>query len=143
MVKAERQEGSQVSRYVIDPDVALRLAVAGHQPEEHQLLAPVLLRSQVLDLLFRRARRGGMDEAEGRRLLQVFGRLKIRFLGDAVMRREAWDLAWRLEDEGTDLAEYAALTSLQGDAMITDDIRFTAYAETFGLLMLPAAELGI
>ena len=43
-----------MTRYVIGPDVAVRLAgenavIRG----EHQLLAPALLRSQVLSLLFR------------------------------------------------------------------------------------------
>jgi len=46
-----------MTRYVIGPDVAIRLAhdqaaIRG----EHQLLAPALLRSQVLPLLFQAVR---------------------------------------------------------------------------------------
>jgi hypothetical protein len=42
-----------MTKYVIGPDVALRLA---HEeaviPDEHQVLAPALLRSQLLTLLY-------------------------------------------------------------------------------------------
>ncbi len=42
-----------MTRYVIGPDIALRLARDAHPiPDQHQLLAPTLLRSQVLSLLF-------------------------------------------------------------------------------------------
>src|SRR5262249_27314462 len=48
-----------MTRYVIGPDVAVRLArdravIRG----EHQILAPVLLRSQVLSVLYQAVRRG-------------------------------------------------------------------------------------
>ena len=54
-----------MTRYVIGPDVAVRLAgenavIRG----EHQLLAPALLRSQVLSLLYRAVRRGEMTRKE-------------------------------------------------------------------------------
>jgi hypothetical protein len=54
-----------MTRYVIAPDVAIRLArnqavVRG----EHQLLAPTLLRSQVLSLLYQSVRRGEMTRAD-------------------------------------------------------------------------------
>ena len=50
-----------MSRYVIGPDVAIRLAhdeavIRG----DHQLLAPTLLRSQMLSLLYQAVRRGEM-----------------------------------------------------------------------------------
>jgi hypothetical protein len=49
-----------MTKYVIGPDVAMRLArdeavVNG----EHQLLAPTLIRSQLLSLLYQAVRRGG------------------------------------------------------------------------------------
>ena len=50
-----------MTRYVIGPDVAIRLAhdqavIRG----DHQILAPALLRSQVLSLLYQAVRRGEM-----------------------------------------------------------------------------------
>jgi hypothetical protein len=53
-------------RYVIGPDVALYLA--RHErvvADEHQLLAPTLLRSQILSLLYRAASRGRDDQEGG------------------------------------------------------------------------------
>jgi predicted nucleic acid-binding protein len=49
------------------------------------------------------------------------GRMPIRLLGDAVLRRRAWDLADRLGWASTYDAEYVALTQLQADAFVTLD----------------------
>ena len=49
------------------------------------------------------------------------GGLPIRLLGDAVLRRRAWDLATRLGRAETYATEYLALTQLQGDAFVTLD----------------------
>jgi hypothetical protein len=54
-----------MAKYVIGPDVALRLA---HDeaviPDEHRLLAPTLLRSQMLALLYRAVRHGEMTKKD-------------------------------------------------------------------------------
>ena len=47
--------------------------------------------------------------------------MPIRLLGDAVLRRRAWELADRLGWASTYEAEYIALTQLQGDAFVTLD----------------------
>ena len=47
--------------------------------------------------------------------------MPIRLLGDAVLRRRAWDLAERLGWAETYAAEYVALTQLQADALVTLD----------------------
>ena len=47
--------------------------------------------------------------------------MPIRLLGDAVLRRRAWDLADRLGWASTYDAEYVALTQLQADALVTMD----------------------
>ena len=47
--------------------------------------------------------------------------MPIRLLGDAVLRRRAWDLADQLGWASTYNAEYVALTQLQADAFITLD----------------------
>src|ERR1700728_360163 len=56
-----------MTRYVIGPDVAVRLA----QDEtvirgDHQILAPALLRSQLLSLLYQAVRRGEMTRTDAR-----------------------------------------------------------------------------
>jgi predicted nucleic acid-binding protein len=45
--------------------------------------------------------------------------MPIRLLGDAVLRRRAWDLAEELGWADTYDAEYVALTQLQADAFVT------------------------
>jgi hypothetical protein len=52
-----------MTRYVIGPDVALLLARdEARVAEEHQLVAPTLLRSQVLSLLYQAVRRGNLAQ---------------------------------------------------------------------------------
>ena len=68
---ARQRETGFMTRYVIGPDVAVRLAreqavIRG----EHQLLAPALLRSQVLSLLYQAVRRGEMTRKEAERQLE-------------------------------------------------------------------------
>ena len=45
----------------------------------------------------------------------------MRLLGDAVLRRRAWELADQLGWASTYNAEYVALTQLQADALVTLD----------------------
>jgi predicted nucleic acid-binding protein len=109
-------------RYVIGPDVVRRLAheqvaVAG----EHQLVAPTLLRSQLLSLLYRAVRQGELTKQEADRQLNYMRRLQIRLLGDRVLQSVAWKVADQLGWPDTLDAEYVALTQLQADALITLD----------------------
>ncbi len=111
-----------MTKYVIGPDVALRLA---HDevviPDEHQLLAPTLLRSQVLSLLYRAVRHGDLTKKDGERQLNYVRALRIRLLGDRVLQDVAWKIADKLGWPDTLDAEYVALTQLQADAFITLD----------------------
>ena len=106
-----------MTRYVIGPDVALRLA---HERavirDDHQLLAPTLLRSQLLAV-----RRGEMTRKEAGQQLDYVRGLRIRLLGDRVLQNVAWTVADRLAWPDTLDAEYVALTQLQADALITLD----------------------
>jgi predicted nucleic acid-binding protein len=54
------------------------------------------------------------------RLTRIWA-MPIRLLGDAVLRRRAWDLAEQLGWAETYDAEYVALTQLQADAFVTLD----------------------
>jgi predicted nucleic acid-binding protein len=111
-----------MTKYVIGPDVALRLA---HDeaviPNEHRLLAPTLLRSQMLVLLYRAVRHGEMTKKDADRQLNYVRALRIRLLGDRVLQNVAWKIADQLGWPDTLDAEYVALTQLQADAFITLD----------------------
>ena len=83
-----------MTRYVIGPDVAVRLA--GEEAVirgGHQLLAPALLRSQVLSLLYQAVRRGEMTRKEAERQLEYVRGLRMRLLGDRVLQNVAWKAA--------------------------------------------------
>ncbi|SRR6266568_5033749 len=111
-----------MTRYVIGPDVAVHLAhdeavIRG----EHQLLAPTLLRSQMLSLLYQAVHRGEMTRKDAGRRLSYMRGLRIRLLGDRVLQNVAWKVADQLGWSDTFDAEYVALTQLQADALITLD----------------------
>jgi predicted nucleic acid-binding protein len=111
-----------MTRYVIGPDVAMHLAggeaVIG---EEHRLVAPTLLRSQLLSLLYQAVNRGEMTKKDAQRQLDYARRLQIRLLGDRALQGLAWKVAEQLGWSDTLDAEYVALTQLQADAFITLD----------------------
>jgi predicted nucleic acid-binding protein len=111
-----------MTRYVIGPDVAMHLArdkaVIGG---EHQLLAPTLIRSQLLSLLYQAVQRGEMTKKEAGRQLDYVRGLRIRLLGDRVLQKAAWQIAGQLGWPDTFDAEYIALTQLQADALVTLD----------------------
>lgn len=111
-----------MARYVIGPDVALVLAErrAGI-PTHHRLLAPTLLRSQVLAQLFGEVKAGRLPREEAELRLDYLRRLRIRLLGDRVLQRVAWQFAVDLGWTDTFVAEYLALTKLQADALVTRD----------------------
>ncbi len=118
-----------MTRYVIGPDVAVRLA----QDEavilrEHQIVAPALLRSQLLSLLYQAVHRGEMTKKVADQRLSYVRGLQIRLLGDRVLQATAWKVADRLGWPDTLDAEYIALTQLQADAFITLDPRLAAAA---------------
>lgn len=111
-----------MTRYVITPDTALRLArdqtLIG---DGCQLVAPTLLRSQVLSLLYQAVHRGELSKADASRQLDYVRALRIRLLGDRVLQSVAWKVADQLGWADTLDAEYIALTRLQADALITLD----------------------
>ena len=111
-----------MTRYVIDVSAALRLAKEGSSvPDVHELLAPTLFRSQTLSVLHEAVARGEMTPEVARDRLAYIGRLPMRLLGDAVLRRRAWEVADQLGWASTYDAEYIALTQLQADAFVTLD----------------------
>jgi predicted nucleic acid-binding protein len=111
-----------VTRYVIGPDVALRLAeTRATLPEQHKLFAPTLLRSQFLASLYGQVRQGELSRKEAGVRLDYLRGLQIRLLGDRVLQQVAWKIAEQLGWADTFVAEYLALTSLQADALVVQD----------------------
>ena len=109
-----------MTRFVVDCGVVLHLASEGIEvPDEHELLAPTLLRSQTLSALHEAAYRGDIPADAARDRLARVGAMRIRLLGDAVLRRKAWLVADELGWAETYDAEYVALTQLQADAFVT------------------------
>jgi len=113
-----------MTKYVIGPDVAMRLAEERATIRDgHRLLAPTLLRSHVLSLLYQAVRRGDLTEKEADQRLNYVRGLPMRLLGDRTLQRVAWKIADERGWPDTFDAEYVALTRLQADALVTLDQR--------------------
>ena len=111
-----------MTRFVLDASAVLHLASAGLKVRgTHKLLAPTLLRSQTLSALHEAVQRDELPADVARERLTRIGRMPIRLLGDAVLRRRAWELADQLGWASTYNAEYVALTQLQADALVALD----------------------
>jgi predicted nucleic acid-binding protein len=111
-----------MTRFVVDADAVLYLASEGIEvSSDHELLAPTLVRSQTLSLMHEAVHRGELPADVARDRLERVWRMPIRLLGDAVLRRRAWEAAERIGWAETYTAEYIALTQLQADAFVTMD----------------------
>jgi predicted nucleic acid-binding protein len=111
-----------MSRFVVDSGVVLHLAAKELEvPAKHKLLAPTLLRSQTLSALHEAVHAGKLAPDVARERIGRVNALPIRLLGDAVLRRRAWEIADELGWAETYAAEYLALTQLQADAYVTLD----------------------
>jgi len=111
-----------MTRFGIDPQVALRIVRDGITVDPgHQVVAPNVLRSQVLSYLYREVREGRLEEPAARVLLDGITALKVRLLGDRVSRANAWRIAVQLNWDDIGQAEFVAVAVLQADAFITLD----------------------
>ena len=111
-----------MTRFVVDCGVVLELAQEDFElPAGHELLAPTLLRSQTLSRLHEAVHTGELEPEVARERIARVNALPIRLLGDAVLRRRAWEVADQLGWAETYDAEYIALTHLQADAFVTLD----------------------
>lgn len=116
-------------KFVVDAGVVLHLVGTGAEvPKAHKLLAPTLLRSQTLSALHEAVQRGEIATDVAHERLRRIGRMPMRLLGDAVLRRRAWDIADELGWASTYDAEYLALTQLQADAFVTLDAKLARSA---------------
>ena len=119
-----------MTRFVVDTSAVLHLASEGLEvSSDHELLAPTLLRSQTLSALHEAVHRGELPADVALDRLERIWRIKIRLLGDAVLRRRAWEVAERMGWADTYTAEYIALTQLQADAFMTLDAKLARSVE--------------
>lgn len=111
-----------MTRYVVDAVTLLHLIETDTPVDgRHQLVAPNLIRSEVLTLLLQAVRGGRLSDDEASRHLDRLAEVKMRLLGDRVSRRTAWRLAREQGWDTTALAEYLAVTRPQADAFVTLD----------------------
>jgi predicted nucleic acid-binding protein len=119
-----------MARFIVDCSAVLHLGADELEvAEEHELLAPTLLRSQTLSALHEAVHNGELEAEAALEQLERIGKMPIRLLGDAVLRRNAWRFAEQLGWAETYDAEYLALTKLQGDALLTLDPELARKAE--------------
>jgi predicted nucleic acid-binding protein len=117
-------------KFVVDTSAVLHIVSAEVKVSaKHKLLAPTLLRSQTLSTLHEAVQRGELTADVAREQLARIGKLPIRLLGDAVLRRRAWEIADQLGWDSTYDAEYVALTQLQADAFVTLDKKLARRVE--------------
>jgi len=74
---------------------------------------------RLLSALHEAVHGGELPASTARDHLAYLGRLRVRLLGDAVLRKVAWEVADELGWATTYDAEYFALTKLQADALST------------------------
>ena len=128
-----------MTRFVVDASAVLHLASEGIVVAAgHKLLAPTLLRSQVLSTLHEAVPHDELPAKAALEQLAVIGRMSIRLLGDGVLRRRAWDLATTHGWASTYEAEYVALTQLQAEALVTLDVAFARRVD--GIVALASIE---
>jgi predicted nucleic acid-binding protein len=119
-----------MTKFVVDCGVVVQLASEEVEvPTVHELLAPTLLRSQTLSALHEAVHKGEIPADVARDRLRRIQAMPIRLLGDAVLRRRAWDLAEQHGWAETYDAEYVALTQLQADAFVTLDAKLARQVE--------------
>ncbi|MFD1374175.1 type II toxin-antitoxin system VapC family toxin [Actinoplanes sichuanensis] len=119
-----------MARYVIDAHTLLHIIDnALVVDRSHQLVAPNIIRSEALDLLWRDVRRGDRTERAALEAHVRLTELKMRLLGDRVSRATAWRIARENDWDTLHEAEYLAVARLQADALVTVDPRMAARAE--------------
>ncbi len=127
-----------MTRYVIDAPTLLHLVATGVQVSPwHQIAAPNLIRSQALSLLLEAVRHGDLTEDLALQHHERLTELKMRLLGDRVLRRTAWRIPRGQGWETTYDAEYLAVTKLHADALVTVSPALATKAKN----LVPLAEL--
>jgi len=109
-----------MTRLVIDAPAALRIVREGITVT-HDLVAPSILRSQALSLVYASVRSGETSRVEAVQQLEGITSMRIRLLGDRVSRGTAFRLALEHGWPDTAHAEYIAVARLQADGLVALD----------------------
>ncbi len=107
-----------MAHYVIHSSALIQYLEKDVFPREHELLAPGIIRSEVLQHYYEANRQGIKTVSEVKILLDRLSRFKIRLLNDKVLRQKAFMAAVKLGCPDTYIAEYIALTQLHGDGLV-------------------------
>ncbi|MCW6006551.1 hypothetical protein K1W54_18490 [Micromonospora sp. CPCC 205371] len=127
-----------MARNVIDAVTLLHLVDnALAVDRSHQLVAPNIIRSEALQLLWHDVRRGKRTDRAALEAHERITELKMRLLGDRVSRATAWRIARQEDWDTLRDAEYLAVTRLQADALVTVDPDMAAKAKN----VVPVAPL--
>ena len=84
---------------------------------EHQILAPTLVRSQILSRLYQAVQRDEMTKKDADRQLDYLRGLRIRLLGDRVLQ----DVAWKVADQAR-LERHEKTCMPVGSGAVDDDL---------------------
>lgn len=111
-----------MARYVIDAPTLLHIVSEEIKvAPTHQLVAPSLIRSQALALLYAAVQNGDITNEVALERHERYTETKMRLLSDRVLRRTAWKLAREHGWDSTFDAEYIGLCKLHADALVTID----------------------
>ena len=129
-----------MARYEIDGPTLLGIADGSIDLDPgHQLVAPNRVRSEALEILYERVRRGELAERAARDLHTRMTEVKMRLLGDRVSRWVGWQIAAEQDWPTLGDGEYLAVTRLQADAFVTVDADRAARAAG----IVPVAEVSV
>ncbi len=113
-------------RLVVDASVVVQISLAGGvlgPLEDHELLAPPLLTSEVTSVLSELAFRGEIPADEARIAVERLAELPVTIDRPPSLGLAAWDIARSLGWAKTYDAEYVALARHHGAPLITIDQR--------------------
>lgn len=107
-----------MAHYVIHSSALIQYLEMDVFPQGHQLLAPSIIRSEVLQHYYEANQLGIKTVPEVKTLLNRLSRFKIRLLNDRVLRHKAFMVAVDFGCPDTYIAEYIALAHLHGDGLV-------------------------
>lgn len=128
-------------RLVVDASIVVQVLLSGSRLGPltgHDLIAPPLLRSEVLSSLSEMAYRGAIPAEAGRTAAQALARFPVRFDRPDDLDMLAWEMAESHGWAKTYDAEYIALARLHDIPLLTIDERLRRGAGDLVAMPAPA-----